>query len=58
MHDASITRPSLLLRVRDLNDGVAWSQFVEIYTPLVFGYCRGRGLQAGEQTENSQRGSA
>ena len=54
MNDASITRPSLLLRVRDLNDDVAWSQFIEIYTPLVFGYCRGRGLQEGDAADVAQ----
>jgi RNA polymerase sigma-70 factor (ECF subfamily) len=54
MNDASNTRPSLLLRVRDLNDEVAWSQFVEIYTPLVFGYCRGRGLQEGDAADVAQ----
>ena len=54
MNDASITRPSLLLRVRDVNDDAAWSQFVEIYTPLVFGYCRGRGLQEGDAADVAQ----
>jgi len=39
-----ITRPSLLLRVRDVDDNAAWTQFVEIYTPLIYGYCRSRGL--------------
>src|SRR6185436_8977534 len=54
MNDASITRPSLLLRVRDVNDDAAWSQFVEIYTPLVFGYCRARGLQEGDAADVAQ----
>jgi len=54
MNDASITRPSLLLRVRDVNDDVAWSQFVEIYTPLIFAHCRGRGLQEGDAADVAQ----
>lgn len=54
MNDASITRPSLLLRVRDVNDDAAWSQFVEIYTPLVFGYCRARGLQDADAADVAQ----
>src|SRR5262245_628211 len=54
MKDASITRPSLLLRMRDVNDDAVWWQFVEIYTPLVFGYCRGRGLQEGDAADVAQ----
>src|SRR5436190_15761645 len=45
MSDAPITRPRLLLRMRDVIDDAAWTQFVEIYTPFIYGYCRGRGLQ-------------
>jgi phosphatidylglycerophosphate synthase len=33
------------MRVRDHRDGQAWGRFVEIYSPLVFAYCRKRGLQ-------------
>jgi RNA polymerase sigma-70 factor (ECF subfamily) len=54
MRDASNTRPSLILRVRDVNDHAAWSQFVEIYTPLIFGYCRGRGLREGDAADVAQ----
>jgi RNA polymerase sigma-70 factor (ECF subfamily) len=54
MKDPSTTRPSLLLRVRDATDEVAWSQFVEIYTPLFFGYCRGRGLQEADAADVAQ----
>jgi RNA polymerase sigma factor (sigma-70 family) len=54
MSDAPITRPSLLLRVRDVTDDAAWSQFVEIYTPLIFGYCRGRGLQEADAADVAQ----
>ena len=38
------TRPSLLVRLRDANDHAAWSQFVTVYTPLIFGFCCKRGL--------------
>ena len=51
---APITRPSLLLRVRDVNDNLAWTQFVEIYTPLIYGYCRSRGLQDGDAADVAQ----
>jgi RNA polymerase sigma-70 factor (ECF subfamily) len=48
------TRPSLLLRLRDLNDDAAWAQFVEIYTPLIYRYCRTRGLQDGDAADIAQ----
>jgi RNA polymerase sigma factor (sigma-70 family) len=54
MKDAPVTRPSLLLRVRDANDDVAWAQFVEIYTPLIFGFCRNRGLQDADAADVAQ----
>ncbi len=39
------TRRSLVLRLRDAGDHQAWSEFVEIYEPLVYRIARGRGLQ-------------
>jgi RNA polymerase sigma-70 factor (ECF subfamily) len=54
MKDASPTRKSLILRLRDSQDDGAWSQFVEIYTPLMFGYCRGRGLQEADAADVAQ----
>jgi RNA polymerase sigma-70 factor (ECF subfamily) len=39
------TRASLLVRLRDPRDERAWSEFVDIYTPLVYGLARRRGLQ-------------
>jgi RNA polymerase sigma-70 factor (ECF subfamily) len=48
------TRPSLLVRLRDIGDHEAWSQFVAVYTPLIFGFCRKRGLSemdAGDVTQ-------
>ncbi len=48
------TRPSLLLRLRDPKDAEAWNTFVEIYTPLVYGYCRRRGLQASDVADVTQ----
>jgi hypothetical protein len=35
MGASPITRPSLLVRIRDTQDNQAWSQFVEIYAPLI-----------------------
>lgn len=48
------TRPSLLLRLRDAGDEAAWSQFVAIYTPLIFGFCRGRGLSDTDAADVTQ----
>ena len=42
MSDAPATRLSLLVRLCDARDDEAWSQFVEIYAPLVYGYVRTR----------------
>lgn len=38
------TRTSLLLRVKDPRDQVAWGEFHELYAPLLYAYARARGL--------------
>lgn len=48
------TRPSLLVRLREPGEQEAWRQFVEIYTPLVFGFCRGRGLAEPDAADVTQ----
>jgi RNA polymerase sigma factor (sigma-70 family) len=53
-HEPYATRPSLLLRLRDPQDGEAWGVFVETYTPLVYEYCRRRGLQASDVADVTQ----
>jgi DNA-directed RNA polymerase specialized sigma24 family protein len=42
------TRPSLLVRLCDLSDERAWSEFTEIYGPLVHRCGRRRGLQEAD----------
>ena len=42
------TRRSLLIRLRDLEDESAWSEFMEIYGPLVQRLARRRGLQEAD----------
>src|SRR5437868_6432315 len=54
MAKAPPTRPSLLLRLRDARDGVAWSEFVEVYAPLVYGYARKQGLQDADAADVTQ----
>ncbi|MFT3882185.1 MAG: sigma-70 family RNA polymerase sigma factor [Gemmatales bacterium] len=48
------THPSLLLRLRDARDNGAWALFVEVYTPLIFRYCRKHHLQEADAAEVAQ----
>jgi RNA polymerase sigma factor (sigma-70 family) len=48
------TRPSLLARIRDPRDGVAWAEFVDVYGPLVYDYGRRRGLQDADAADLTQ----
>lgn len=48
------TRPSLLSRVRDPSDHVAWSEFDERYRELIFRYCRRCGLSAADTEDIRQ----
>jgi RNA polymerase sigma factor (sigma-70 family) len=54
MNDSPATRPSLLVRIRDPRDGPAWSQFVEIYAPLIYGFSRKTGLQDADAADVTQ----
>jgi RNA polymerase sigma factor (sigma-70 family) len=54
MGDAPVTRPSLLVRIRDGQDQQAWSQFVEIYAPLIYGFARNHGLQDADAADLAQ----
>jgi RNA polymerase sigma factor (sigma-70 family) len=54
MNDALATRLSLLVRLRDARDDGAWSQFVELYAPLVFGFARKHGLQDADSADLTQ----
>jgi RNA polymerase sigma-70 factor (ECF subfamily) len=51
MNDSPPTHPSLLVRLRDRGDDRAWREFVEIYTPLIEGLARGKGLQAADAAD-------
>jgi RNA polymerase sigma-70 factor (ECF subfamily) len=53
-NEANRTRPSLLLRLRDARDEAAWGQFVEIYTPLIYGFCRKHDLQDADAADVGQ----
>jgi len=50
-HANHTTPPSLLDRIRDHNDANAWETFCDVYTPLLYDYCRKRGLQATDAAD-------
>jgi RNA polymerase sigma factor (sigma-70 family) len=54
MGGSPITRPSLLVRIRDTQDNQAWSQFVELYAPLIYGFARKHGLQDADAADLTQ----
>ena len=54
MADSPTTRPSLLVRLRDAGDELAWSQFVDLYAPLVYGFARKHGLQDADAADVTQ----
>ena len=47
MTDSPATRQSLLVRLKDPKDGLAWSEFVAIYTPLIDRLARCQGVSSG-----------
>ncbi len=51
MPEAPITRPSLLIRLRNHQDFEAWAQFVDLYAPVIYGYLRKRGVQDADAAD-------
>lgn len=49
------TRDSLLVRLSDSQDRLAWEQFCGIYRPLVYRLARGRGVQDADAQDLAQR---
>src|SRR5581483_8644736 len=54
MEEAPVTRPSLLLRIRDGQDHEAWRQFIQMYAPVVYGFVRKRGVQDADAADLMQ----
>src|ERR1700676_5406958 len=48
------TRASLLVRLRNPRDEAAWTEFVELYAPLIYNYARKQGLQDADAVDLSQ----
>lgn len=49
------TRPSLMLRLREPADQLAWTEFVSLYEPLVLRLMRQRGLQEADARDVTQQ---
>jgi len=48
------TRPSLLMRVQQWDDGVSWDEFYRLYRKLIYGLCRRSGLAHADAEEVTQ----
>lgn len=51
MADETLTRETLLLRLRRPEDSESWAEFAEIYTPLIYGYCRKREISHADTAD-------
>lgn len=49
------TRASLLIRVRDPADQVAWHEFVEIYRPVILRLAKQKGMQEADAEDIAQQ---
>lgn len=49
--DSTRTRPSLLVRLRDVADDAAWIEFTSLYEPLIYRLARTRGMQDADCRE-------
>jgi RNA polymerase sigma-70 factor (ECF subfamily) len=48
------TRVTMLRRLRDSTDTLTWGTFAELYSPLIYAYCRRRGLQDADSHDVTQ----
>ena len=54
MQETPATRHSLIVKLRDPADHVAWHEFVAIYEPLVYQLARRKGLQDADARDVCQ----
>src|ERR1700722_4136084 len=54
MAEIPATRASLLVRLRDPRDATAWTEFDDLYAPLIYNYARKQGLQDADAVDVSQ----
>jgi RNA polymerase sigma-70 factor (ECF subfamily) len=48
------TRVSLLIRLRDSQDHLAWTEFVELYAPLIYDFACKQGIQDADAADLTQ----
>lgn len=51
IRESPVTRASLLVRLRDGSNHEAWCEFLELYSPLIYGFVRNRGLQDADAAD-------
>jgi RNA polymerase sigma factor (sigma-70 family) len=54
MESGAVTRPSLLVGLRDAENKEAWADFVRIYSRIIYGFCVQRGLQEADAADVTQ----
>ena len=54
MPDLPETRHSLLVRLREVDDAPAWTEFVAIYESAIYRYARHKGLQGADAEDVTQ----
>lgn len=48
------TNPELLARIKDNSNEAAWREFIQIYRPLVYGFCINHQLQVADANDVTQ----
>lgn len=51
VQQSPVTRASLLVRLRDGSNHEAWREFLQLYSPLIYGFVRNRGLQDADAAD-------
>jgi RNA polymerase sigma-70 factor (ECF subfamily) len=54
VEDSPLTRASLLIQLRDGNNQDAWREFAQLYSPVIYGFARKRGLQDADAADLMQ----
>ncbi len=54
MSDSPGTRASLLIRLRDPEDAMAWNLFIDLYAPLIYGFFRRQSVQDADAADLTQ----
>ena len=54
VEDPALTRASLLIQLRESDNHGAWQEFVKLYSPIIYGFARKRGLQDADAADLMQ----